>query len=176
MTLFIIYFKLQKRYSCENSNFSYQWLSYSDPRYKLFLNSCSEIFPPELQEQAIKNQKEIIEDYEKQIQELKEAHRTESEQHSCDEKDKWEKFRSREKELESELSSIKSTYEDELLELRKCCQDTLQEQVNLAKADALNSLQQQIQVRKILLIIRSVKVHNVHILHYRPLISPIEEL
>lgn len=61
----------------------------------------------------------------------------------------------RERELESELSSIKSTYEDELLELRKCCQDTLQEQVNLAKADALNSLQQQIQVN--ILILKSVK-------------------
>ena len=70
----------------------------------------------------------------------------ELEQYNCEEKDKWEKFRSREKELESELSSIKSTYEDELLELRKNAQDTLQEQVGLAKADALNSLQQQIQV------------------------------
>lgn len=104
-----------------------------------------------MQEQAIKNQKEVIEDYEKQIQELKEVHRIELEQYNCEEKIKWEQFRSREKELESELSSIKSTYEDELIELRKCCQDTLQEQVNLAKADALNSLQQQIQVRKIFL-------------------------
>ncbi|KAL0275248.1 UNVERIFIED_CONTAM: hypothetical protein PYX00_003164 [Menopon gallinae] len=104
----------------------------------------------EEQENLIRSHSDIvrrlIQEHEERITELKRTHKQDLERFHCDEGTKLAmEFRKKEKKFENELSSLKSTYEDELFQLKKCCQDTLNEQVCLAKADAFNILQKQIQ-------------------------------
>lgn len=128
------------------------------------------------QESLIKSHSDIvrrlIQEHEERITELKRAHKQDLEKFHCDEEIKLAmEFRNKEKKLENELSSMKSTYEDELFQLKKCCQDTLNEQVCLAKADAFNILQKQIQVQALCIILIIFSVFSQDLTSFRYFLS-----